>query len=206
MDQIKTGKFIAQLRKEQSLTQAQLAEQLGITDRAVSKWERGKSLPDVAIMPQLCEIFNININELLSGERVNMDNYNKKLEENLLEMTRAKEESDKHLLLLEYVVGFTGSVSFFVLIFVASYLMMPDWVRILLITVGLVIFAVAAVFCIGIEQKAGYYECKKCGHQYIPSYSSVLWAMHINRTRYMKCPHCGERSWQKKVIAKDIEK
>ena len=157
-------------------------------------------------MPQLCEILNININELLSGERIDMEDYNKKLEENLFEMTKQKEQSDRHLLKLELVIGFTASINFFILIFVASFLNMSDWLRILLIAVGLVIFAVAMAFCTGIEQKAGYYECKKCGHRYVPSYSSVLFSMHINRTRYMKCPHCGQRSWQKKVISKNNEK
>ena len=72
MDQLKTGMFISELRKEKSLTQAQLAEKLGITDRAVSKWETGRSLPDAAIMLELCEILGITVNELLSGERLNM--------------------------------------------------------------------------------------------------------------------------------------
>ena len=206
MNQEKTGQFIASLRKEQSLTQAQLAERLGITDRAVSKWERGKSLPDVALMPQLCEILHINVNELLSGERLGMEEYNRRLEENLLEMTRAKEESDKHLLKLEWVIGFTGSISFFVLIFVASFLTMPDWVRVLLIALGMVSFLVAMVFGLQIEQKAGYYECRKCGYRYVPSYRSVFLAMHVNRTRYMKCPQCHQRSWQKKVLSKENEK
>lgn len=51
-------------------------------------------------------------------------------------------------------------------------------------------------------QLAGYYECRKCNYKYIPSYNSVLFAMHTGRTRYMKCPHCGKKSWQKKVISK----
>lgn len=75
MDQERIGKFIASCRKEQNLTQANLAEKLGITDRAVSKWETGRSLPDASIMPELCAILDININELFSGERIGMDQY-----------------------------------------------------------------------------------------------------------------------------------
>ena len=74
MDQIKTGRFIAEKRKEQNLTQVQLAEKLGITNRAVSKWETGKSLPDASIMLELCDVLNITVNDLLNGEVVSMEN------------------------------------------------------------------------------------------------------------------------------------
>ena len=83
MNQIKIGKFIASCRKEQGMTQANLAEKLGITDRAVSKWENGKSMPDSGIMLELCELLEINVNELLSGEKIDMNNYEEKTEENL---------------------------------------------------------------------------------------------------------------------------
>ena len=86
MDQIKIGRFIAERRKANNLTQMQLAELLNITDRAVSKWENGKSMPDSSIMLELCKILKISVNDLLSGEVVSMDNYDKNLEENLLKM------------------------------------------------------------------------------------------------------------------------
>ncbi len=203
MDQLKTGMFISELRKEKSLTQAQLAEKLGITDRAVSKWETGRSLPDAAIMLELCEILGITVNELLSGERLNMEQFDKKFEENLLEMKKQKEESDRKLLRAEIALGSISSVFFLAIIFIASYLEMPSAVRVLLIAVSFVLFFIGVFYCVRIEQVAGYYECAKCHHKYVPSYSSVLWSMHVNRTRYMKCPHCGERSWQHKVISKD---
>jgi transcriptional regulator with XRE-family HTH domain len=74
MDQIKIGRFIAACRKKEGLTQAQLAEKLCITDRAVSKWETGKTLPDSSIMLQLCDTLKITVNDLLSGEVVTMEN------------------------------------------------------------------------------------------------------------------------------------
>ena len=86
---------------------------------------------------------------------------------------------------------------------VASYVQMDDWVRILLILIGFVPVLVAAPFMLKIEQIAGYYHCKKCGNTYVPSYKSVNLSMHIGRTRYMRCPKCNKRSWQKKVISKD---
>ena len=200
MNQEKIGCFIAERRKAKGLTQRELAEILGITDRAVSKWERGKSLPDASLMLKLCGKLEITVNELLTGEVLEMNNYNEMLEKNLLEMVKQKEESDRKLLRLEIVIGYISSITFFILIFVASFVEMQNWIRILLIAFGLMTFAVGMHNCLKIEQTAGYYECQKCHHKYIPSYSSVLFAMHINRTRYMKCPECGKRSWQKKVL------
>ena len=202
MDQVKIGKFIAECRKNNNLTQMQLAEKLNITDRAISKWENGKGMPDSSIMLDLCNELKISVNELLSGEVLEMNNYNEKVEKNLLEMVKQKEESDKRLLTMEIVIGVLISLVFFALIFIASFVEMEDWLRITLIITGFIPFVIMIPFAIRIEQKAGYYECQKCHHKYIPSYSSVLWAMHINRTRYMKCPKCNQRSWQKKVISK----
>ena len=68
VDQIKIGRFIAELRKEQSMTQRNLAEKLGVTDRAISKWENGRGMPDVSLMKPLCEILGISVTELLNGE------------------------------------------------------------------------------------------------------------------------------------------
>ena len=131
-----------------------------------------------------------------------MENYNKKLEQNLLEMVKQKEDSDKRLLSLEIFIGVLITVILLSLIFVAAFVPMEDWLRILLIVIGIVPFAIGISYTIRIEQMAGYYECAKCGHRYVPTYSSVLWAAHVNRTRYMCCPKCNEKSWQKKVLSK----
>ena len=200
MDQIKIGKFIQEKRKEKNLTQGDLAEKLNITDRAISKWENGICLPDAGTMPELCKILNISINDLFSGEIVDMKDNKKKLEENLLEMAKLKEEKDKQLLILECVIGFTASISFLTLVTVASYIEMDSWIRIALIVIGSIIFAVGVCYAIKIEQTAGYYECSECGHKYVPTYNSVLWAPHMGRTRKMKCPRCGNRCWHKKVL------
>jgi len=89
------------------------------------------------------------------------------------------------------------------LTFVAAHIEMADWRRILLIIIGFVPAMIGIMVALKIEQKAGYYECAKCHHKYVPTFSSVLWAMHINRTRYMKCPKCNKRSWNKKVLNKE---
>ena len=203
MDQIKIGKFIAERRKKIGLTQMQLAERLNITDRAVSKWENGRSLPDSSIMLELCDILKISVNDLLCGEVVTMDNYKEKLEQYMLEMVKQKEKSDKKLLRLEILIGIFSMIILLGFTFLASFVEMQAWLRILLIVVGFIVALIGIGFAIGIEQTAGYYECRKCHHKYVPTYNSVLWAMHYGRTRYMKCPECNKKSWQKKVISKD---
>ncbi len=202
MDQMKIGKFIAECRKNKNMTQAQLAEKLNITDRAISKWETGNGMPDTSIMLDLCKELDISVNELLSGEMIEMKNYNEKAEENLLEMKKQKEDSDRDMLKLEIIIGYLSSISFLVLVFVASFVEMSSIIRILLIAIGSIIFAVGIINAVKIEQMAGYYECQQCHYKYIPTYNNVLFAMHMGRTRYMKCPKCNKKSWNKKVISK----
>ena len=84
MNQEKIGKFILKLRKENNMSQMELAEKLGVTDCAISKWENGKGLPDISLMPSLCKELGITINDLLSGEKVENKDYQEKFEENVL--------------------------------------------------------------------------------------------------------------------------
>ncbi len=203
MDQIKIGKFIALCRKEQGMTQSALAERLGISDRAVSKWETGKSMPDSGIMLELCDFLKINVNELLSGERIMAESYDKRAEENLLEMKREIEEKNRQMLKTEYWVALPATLAGLVLVFVAAFAQMPAWLRIVLLAFALVMIFTVAFLAVGIEQKAGYYECQNCGHRYVPTYRQTNLAPHIGRTRHMKCPKCGKRSWQRKVLTKE---
>lgn len=203
MDQIKIGKFIAERRKSLGLTQMQLAEKLNITDRAISKWECGRSMPDSSIMLELCAILDITVNDLLSGETVTLDDYNKELERKLLELIKEKEKADKHLLMFETVIGVLSLIILLAPIFFGAYFPMEDWQRIVVIFSGFIPAIVGFSFAMRIEQVAGYYECQCCGHKYVPKYMTLYMSPHVGRTRKMKCPKCGERSWQKKVISKD---
>ena len=203
MDQLKIGKFIAQCRKKEHLTQMQLAEKLNITDRAVSKWETGKAMPDSSIMLELCDILKISVNDLLCGEVVTMDHYNKELENNLLEMIKQKEQADKRLLTMEIVTGILCILPLLAAVIIVAAIPMKESTATAITIASIIPLFFATPFILKIEQTAGYYECRKCGHRFIPKYSSVFWAMHINRTRYMRCPKCGKMSWQKKVLSKE---
>ena len=203
MDQIKIGKFIATCRKNQNLTQMQLAEKLNITDRAISKWETGRALPDSTIMVELCNILKITVNDLLCGEKLIMENYNKNVEDTLLEMVKEKEKSDKMLFTLEWVIGILSIVVLLVPIIIGAYLEIEEWKRLLIVFSGFIPCFIGFFFAVKIEQVAGYYECAECGYRYVPTYKAVNLSMHMGRTRYMTCPKCGKKSWQKKKISKD---
>ena len=200
MDQIKIGRFIAKCRKEAGLTQAQLAEKLLITDRAVSKWERAKSMPDSSIMLELCEILGISVNELLTGERIDMTDYNKQAELNLIKLQKQKEKSDRLLLTAEVVICVICTIVLVASILATAYVDFGIWAKVSVILISVILFLIGVTFCILIETKAGYYKCGKCGYEYEPSFKTVFFAMHKGRTRYLKCPHCNKKSWSKKVV------
>lgn len=202
MDQIKIGKFIAELRKERNLTQSALAECLGVTDRAVSKWETGRSLPDPALMIDLCRTFDISVDELLYGERI-MENQDRLREELLVELAHQKTESDRKLLSSEIFIGCFSVLILLAFTFAASFFEMQTWLRITLIVTGFLLGVIGCFWALRLEQVAGFYECRACHHRYVPSYNAVLLAMHTGRTRYMKCPHCGKYTWQKKRLTKE---
>jgi transcriptional regulator with XRE-family HTH domain len=205
MNQEKIGKFIASCRKKQKLTQEQLAEKLGITYKAVSKWETGKGLPDASIMKDLCNNLKITVNELLSGELINKEDYNKKAEEYMLEIYRQKEEGDRRLLKLEKIVGFLFVTYFIFILLTMNYLVEKNIISenmfLFIVIISLVYIVVMGSVLLKVEQIAGYYECGKCHNKYIPTYKSVNLAPHLGRTRYMKCPKCEKKSWNKKVLS-----
>ena len=202
MDQIKIGKFIAECRKKNNLTQMQLAEKLNITDRAISKWETGKGMPDSGIMLDLCKELKISVNELLSGEMIEMKKYNENVEKNLLDMVKQKEENDKRLLCMEILIGILSVLPLLISTVIVLIIPLEEWLGSLIVGTSLIPLLIATPFALKIEQTAGYYECQKCHYKYVPTYKSVFVAMHYGRTRYMKCPGCKKRSWQKKVISK----
>ncbi len=203
MDLRISGKFIAEQRKAKGLTQVKLAEILHVSEKTISKWECGNGFPDTTLMLPLCEALDINANELLSGKKLSNDQYKQQAESNLVALKAQQEQSSKFLLTIENVLGYISSITFMTLIFVASYCNLLIGWKIAIIVVAVLIFLVGVHFCLLIEKDAGYYECAHCHHKHIPTYQQILFSMHCGRTRYIKCPKCGKRTWNKKVINKD---
>ena len=202
MDQIKIGKFIAECRKNANLTQMQLSEKLGITDKAISKWERGISMPDTSIMLELCDILGISVNELLSGEKIQMENNDQKNEQLLLEMAKELEKKNKTIwtamwaIMTVSIIGLLGG-----LVLVALFIPEGPWMLIAILSLC-VVFLIPCFYALKLEVNVGAYKCKNCGYEIVPTYKQALNAMHRGTTRYLKCPNCNKRTWCKKVLKK----
>lgn len=202
MNLIKIGKFIADCRKDKNITQEQLAEKLLITDRAVSKWERGLSLPDADKMLDLCNILDINVNELLNGEKINMKDYEKKTEDLLVELAKQDEIKNKKLMTSMWTILITSAIFYISIIILAINTLEEGFLLGAIICGATILVLVAAFIALKFEVDAGYYECKKCNHKFVPTYMQALNAPHMSTTRYLKCPKCHKRSWAKKVMSK----
>ena len=200
MDQIKIGKFIAECRKKNNLTQMQLAEKLNITDRAISKWENGKAMPDSSIMLDLCNELKISVNELLSGEMIDMNNYNEIAEKTLLEMAKKEEIQNKRLMTSMWTILITSTIFYVGILLLAVNILEEGIMLGTIICVSTIIYLIAAFIALKFEVDAGYYECKNCHHKFVPTYKEVMFATHLATIRHLKCPKCHKRSWAKKVM------
>lgn len=201
MDQIKIGKFLAETRKSQGITQRQLADALSISDKTVSKWECGKGLPEVSLMIPLCSTLHITVNDLLTGARVSEVDYQKKAEENMTNLMKENEENKKRMT-LSVICGVITIIAVCSLIVIASYIEMPTLIRI-----ALIVFAIAtAVVGIGaaavLEVKAGYYECPHCKALFVPTMNEYVKGYHTLTKRKLICHECGKTGMCKHRIVR----
>ncbi len=200
MDYNKIGNFIATERKAKKLTQAKLAEKVFVSEKTVSKWENGKGLPDTNSLPKLCEILGVSLNELLSGEKIIVENKYQKNEQLLLDMAKELERKNKTIWKDMWVIMTISMIALFVGIFLTAFLV-PEGIWQLVSVLSLcVVFLIPCFYALKLEVSIGAYKCKNCGCEIIPTYSQVLWAMQRGTTRYLKCPNCKKRTWCKKVI------
>lgn len=201
MDQAKIGKFIQEMRKQQGFTQRELADKLLVSDKTVSKWERGGGMPEVSLMLPLCTALKISVNELLSAERLNENNYKEKAEENIMDLIKEKAEQKKKLVLCCLTIALTllSSMTLFAL---SAYLELKTWLKVLLIAIGCVVLALGIIVSCALELDAGSYECKHCGHKFTPSLKAYIFGPHVGFTRKLRCPACGKKSYCKKRMEK----
>ena len=202
MNQIKIGRFVAECRRKANLTQLQLAEKLGITDKAVSKWERGVTMPDTSIMLELCDILGISVNELLSGEKINMENNHQKNEQLLLDMAKELEKKTKTIWSSMWAIMIVSITALLAGSCVAVFLIPEGVWQLVAILAICVVFLIPCFYALKLEISVGAYKCKNCGHEIVPTYTQALNAMHLGTTRYLQCPKCNKRTWCKKVLKK----
>ncbi len=197
MDQIKIGRFIAACRKRANLTQLQLADKLGITDKAISKWERGITMPDTSIMLELCDILGISVNELLSGEKINMENSSQKNEQLLLDMAKELEKKNKTIWSSMWAIMIVSMTALIAGIFIAAFLIPEGVWQLVTILCVCVLFLIPCFYALKLEVSVGAYKCQNCGYEIVPTYKEVMMAMHRGFTRHLLCPKCNKRTWCK---------
>ena len=191
MDQIKIGRFIAQTRKEQNLTQRQLADALSISDKTISKWECGKGLPEHSLMLPLCEALNITVNDLLTGARVPEVDYRRRAEETMVNLVKENMENKKKFL-LSVVCGVIAIIAAFSLVMLASFVEMPVAGRVALIAAAVVTAAVGIGAAAALDLDAGYFECPYCKALFVPTIGEYVKAYHTFTKRRLTCPACGK--------------
>ena len=202
MNQIKIGRFIAECRKKLNLTQMQLAEKLDITDKAVSKWERGVAMPDTSIMLELCDILCISVNELLIGEKINMENNNQKNEQLLMDLARELEKKNKTIWSSMWAIMIVSMAALLAGIFIAAFLIPEGVWQFVTILGACIAFLIPCIYAVKLEVSVGAYKCQNCGYEIVPTYKEAMMAMHRGFTRHLKCPKCNQRTWCKKVLKK----
>lgn len=201
MDQIMIGKFIASERKRKAYTQKQLSEKLGISDKTISKWERGNGFPEVSLLLPLCNELDITVNELLSGERVSEEDYRKKAEENMVNLVKEAQESKKKIIMsaMVSVLVIVAAVPLFV---VAGMFEMQVWARVLLMGIGFAITVMGIAIACVLDREAGAFECPECKERFVPDMKSYVMGPHTITKRKLTCPKCGCTKYCKHVLTR----
>lgn len=201
MDQIKIGRFIADERKRKGYTQKQLSEKLEISDKTISKWERGNGFPEVSLLLPLCNELEITVNELLSGERVSEEDYRMKAEENMVNLVREAQES-KRKIIISAIIAFFSLLASMPLFIIAQAGMVNTEIQAILIAIGVIVLFGGIIIACVIDNEAGAFECPDCKTRFVPDMKAYIMGPHTVTKRKLVCPHCGAHKYCKKVLTK----
>ena len=203
MDQLKIGKFIAERRKEKKLTQLQLAEKLGITDKAISKWERGIAMPDTSIMLEVCDILEISVNELLGGEKINLEDQAKKTEDLLFEFAQNEKQLRRKLYIRSRVLYFIMVFNLFITcaIFVVDKFWGINLTNyIIFMLISFVVYCITGAMVLPTIYETIRYRCRHCQHEFGVQKLGKEWF-----SIYLTCPKCGKKQKAKKIPIKELK-
>ncbi len=201
MDQVRIGKFIAAERKQKGLTQRQLAEELGISDKTISKWETGNGFPEISLLLPLCAQLSITVNELLSAERLSDNEYKQKAEANMVNMISQRQENKKKII-VECMICAISVLAGTTLILLSGLLNMDLWLRVLLIIMSVLIIIVGISAAVVLDIQAGAFECPHCNNRFVPTAKEYVFSVHTLTKRKLTCPKCGKHAYCKKVLTR----
>ena len=201
MDMQKIGKFLAELRREKNLTQDELGEKIGVTNKTVSRWENGNYLPPVEILQILSEFYKITINELLSGGHLDEKHYKENAEEYIVTDLMKKRKDAKKRLAASFIVAAITILASLAVILMSALLSAPIWLRIGCIVLSVTFIVLGIGVCCVLTVDAGVYECPVCGEKFVPSMKDFIFGAHMFTKRKLKCPKCGKKSFCKKRLS-----
>lgn len=200
MDMQKIGKFLAELRIEKNLTQDELGEKIGVTNKTVSRWENGNYLPPVEMLQILSKFYNVGLNELLAGEHLDEKRYKENAEEYIVsDLMKKRKETEKRLA-VSIVIAVITILSGLSIILLSAMLTAPIWLKIICIVFSLIIIILGIGVCCVLTVDAGVYECPVCGEKFVPSMKNFIGGAHTFTKRKLKCPKCGKKSFCKKRL------
>lgn len=201
MDVQKIGELLATLRKEQKLTQEELGEKIGVTNKTVSRWENGNYMPPVEILLILSKQFNVSINELLSGERLSSEQYKENAEEYIVDNLIKTSKEAKKRLTLSFIIACITIFAGITIIILGSIFAEPIWLKIVSIVISLIIVILGIGVCCVLTFDAGVYKCPNCGEKFVPTLKDFIFGLHTFTKRKLKCPKCGKKSYCKKLLS-----
>ena len=156
-------------------------------------------MPDTSLLINLCALYDLSINELLSGERLNEQNYKAKAEDNM-ETLLSQRKSNKQKMFISILICVCTLSILFVCVALASFLNIPIWLRICLIIYGFMVAVCGVGICIFFDINVGSFECKHCGKKFVPTTKAYIFSYHNFTARKLKCPFCGKTSMCKKRL------
>ena len=201
MNMQKIGAFLAELRKENKYTQDELGEKIGVTNKTVSRWENGNYLPPVEMLQILSKLYNVSINELLSGERLNEKQYKENAEEYIVVDLMKKRKEAKKRIAVSLVVSVITILVGVSIILLSALLSAPIWLRIICIVLSVIVIIFGIGACCVLTVDAGVYECPNCGEKFIPSMKNFISGTHTFTKRKLRCPKCGKKSFCRKRLS-----
>lgn len=179
----------------------QLAHILGVSDKTISKWERGAGLPEVSLMLPLCEVLEINVNELLTGEKLTDSEYKKKAEANIMDLVKENRENKKRMF-QSIILGTITIIAVCALVAIAAFIEIPAIARILVIVFAVLTAVLGIGTTVTLDINAGYYECPNCKALFIPTMKAYVKSYHTITKRRLTCPECGETSMCKRRVVR----
>lgn len=203
MDLAKIGNFIKECRKKKNMTQQELANKINVEANTISKWERGKGLPDVSLMSPLCETLGISIGELFIGDYIKNDSENSLIEKAMVDYLKQETTKNKKNFIGELLVGISSIFLLTMNLLLIGFSLAEAYIKIIIIVLSILLGIITIIGLVILDINIGYFECEECHERFIPTTKEYIFGVHTIRKRRLKCPNCHKKTWCLKRISKE---